>query len=169
MKQAKLFLNTIESSMQQSLAEKMIPARSDTMELFSKEFTNVPKLLEDIYTLCDGMTFDFFVGLKLMSSSEVIQAYRSGYHQLKEYGMKIIPFMKDAVGNHMVYAKPRADEEYIAYVKGPKHYIVAHSTDAFWEIAIQLYSQNVYIYRDPYFSIDYEKLSKVFKELTHYD
>lgn len=169
MKQTKLFLNAIESSMNQSLTEYLIPARKDTAELFSKEFSNIPELLNDIYTECDGMTFDFFVGLKLMTSSEVIQTYRSGYHCLKEYGMQIIPFMKDNVGNHMVYAKLKADEELIAYVKGPKYYIVANSADKFWKLAIQLYSQNVYVYRDNYFSIDYEKLSKTFKELTNYD
>lgn len=166
MNHAKQFLNTIETSIQEPIRNHIIPCRNDALHLFSKEFNELPILFRDIYSECDGMTFDFFVGLKLMSSSEVLQAYRSGYHRLKEFGMLVIPFMKDKQGNHVIYAKIRDDEELVAYVKGVKVYFIAKSVDEFWNIALNLYNQNVYTYVDDHFSIDYDKLSKVFKELT---
>ena len=169
MKQVEQFLDTIESSIHQPISEHLIPCRNDALHLFSKEFNEVPELLRDIYTRCDGMTFDFFVGLKLMSSSEIIQAYRSGYNHLKDYGLLMIPLMKDNSGNHVIYAKIRDDEELIAYVKGVKYYFIAHSVDEFWKIAINLYSQDVYMYKDNHFSINYERLSVIFKELTQHD
>ncbi len=169
MKQAEVFLNTIESAINEPITNHLIPARNDTLHLFSKEFEELPDLLKDIYSRCDGMTFDYFVGLKLMSSSEVIQAYRLGYQRLKEFGMLVIPFMKDKLGNHVIYAKIRDDEELIAFVKGVKYYFIARSVEEFWKIAIHLYSQDVYVYTGDYFSIDYEKLSVIFKELTAHD
>lgn len=160
-------LHEIEHSANISLLNHLVQPSENALSSFEKNIGFVPNLLQDIYSICDGLTIDFMAGLQLMSSSEIVKIYNSSFRSLKEYDMNIIPFLKDYDGNYLVYAKIQ-NEESVIYFKDGKSHLYSNDIDSFYSAFIKLYTEHIYYFEDGNLSVNFDRLSNFFQDKNKY-
>lgn len=134
------------------------------MNKLKNEVGFVPKLFEDLYLVCNTSSDEVLVGLQMMNIKTICEYYRKYYKVLSEYGIIIIPFMNGESGQ-LVYVKIRDDENVVYYHNGG-YTVVNQTVDSFWNMVLSFYKEGVYYIEDGVKSIDYEKLSEVYKRYS---
>lgn len=147
---------------------RLAPADKIFREKWSKHFSELPELFEEIYGNCNGtvreieeqMFFDFLPGYRLMQIDDIIEIYESDLKNRPEFDI-VIPFLADYSGCYYAYAKEGGRECVVLIADGDLEEI--HSTvDDFWKTVLAFYDEGVYFLdEDGYLDYDFEKEAEI--------